>query len=101
MAGVAATVALYGPDDLAVPCWYWQGLFKGHQDAFPPPRLSVRCRFSQGTVAGTRGNGRDAPIPAVRGTEIEWQGSDPKLPFVLRQTSALAISGYLKTLRMV
>jgi len=37
----------------------------GHEDAFPPPRLSVRCRFSQGTFAGTRGNGRDAPIPAV------------------------------------
>jgi hypothetical protein len=33
----------------------------GHEDAFPPPRLSVRCRFSQGTFAGTRRNGRDAP----------------------------------------
>jgi hypothetical protein len=33
----------------------------GHEDAFPGPRLSARCRFSQGTFAGTRGNGRDAP----------------------------------------
>ena len=47
----------------------------GHQDAFPPPRLSVGCRFSQATFAGTRGNGRDAPIPAVRGPVIE-----PKSP---------------------
>jgi hypothetical protein len=35
---------------------------QGHEDAFPRPRLSVRCRFSQGTFAGTLGNGRDAPL---------------------------------------
>jgi hypothetical protein len=34
---------------------------KGHEDAFPSPGLSARCRFSQRTFAGTRGNGRDAP----------------------------------------
>jgi hypothetical protein len=33
----------------------------GHEDAFPRPRLSARFRFIQGTFAGTRGNGRDAP----------------------------------------
>ena len=33
-----------------------------HQDAFLQPRLSARYRFSQGTLAGTRGNGRDAPM---------------------------------------
>ena len=38
----------------------------GHEDAFPRPRLSARCRYSQGTFAGTRGNGRDAPIPDLR-----------------------------------
>jgi hypothetical protein len=43
----------------------------GHEDAFPRPRLSARCRFSQGTFAGTRGNGRDAPISALRGTATE------------------------------
>jgi hypothetical protein len=47
----------------------------GHDDAFPRPRLSARCRFSEGTLAGTRGNGRDAPIPAVRGVAIEPLGS--------------------------
>jgi hypothetical protein len=38
----------------------------GHEDAFLPPRLSGRCRFSQGTFARTRGNGDDAPIAAIR-----------------------------------
>jgi len=37
----------------------------GHQDAFLRPRLSARCRFSQRTFAGTRDNGRDAPIPVL------------------------------------
>src|SRR5438874_2695801 len=31
-----------------------------HEDQ-PPARLNGRCRFSRGTFAGTRGNGRDAP----------------------------------------
>jgi len=38
----------------------------GHQDAFLGPRLSARYRFSQGTLAGARGNGPDAPIPDLR-----------------------------------
>ena len=38
----------------------------GHEDAFPPPRLSARYRFSQRTFAGTRRNGRDAPTAAIR-----------------------------------
>ena len=38
----------------------------GHEDQFPRPTLSARYRFSQGTLARTRGNGRDAPITAVR-----------------------------------
>jgi hypothetical protein len=50
----------------------------GHEDAFPSPRLSDRCEFSQGTFPGTRGSGREAPIPALRGTEIERQGFEPK-----------------------
>jgi len=40
---------------------------KGHEDAFPRPRPSARCRFSQETFA--RGNGQDAPKPAVR---LSW-----------------------------
>ena len=37
----------------------------GDQDAFLPPRLSARYSFSQRTLVGMRGNGRDAPKPAV------------------------------------
>jgi hypothetical protein len=33
----------------------------GHENALPRPRANGRCRFGQGTIAGTRGNGRDAP----------------------------------------
>jgi hypothetical protein len=29
----------------------------GHEDAFPRPRLSARCRFSQGTFAGMQATG--------------------------------------------
>src|SRR6516162_1019009 len=32
----------------------------GHQDPFPPHRLNARCPLSEGTLAGTHGNGRDA-----------------------------------------
>jgi hypothetical protein len=37
----------------------------GHQDAFLPPRLSSRYPFSKRTLAGTQGNGRDAPKPVI------------------------------------
>jgi hypothetical protein len=36
---------------------------KGHQERFPPPNLRGRYGFREGTFAGTRANGRDAPIP--------------------------------------
>jgi putative transposase len=48
----------------------------GHEDAFPRPRLSDRSRLGEATFAGTRGNGRDAPIPDLpnlnprRGTNL-------------------------------
>jgi hypothetical protein len=38
----------------------------GHEDAFPRPTLSARCRFSQETFARTGRNGRDAPEPVIR-----------------------------------
>jgi hypothetical protein len=41
---------------------------KGHHERLPPPRLSGRCGFGEGTFAETRGNEEDAPIPTVRGT---------------------------------
>ena len=33
---------------------------RGHQDPFRPHRLNARCPLSEGTLAGTHGNGRDA-----------------------------------------
>jgi hypothetical protein len=39
----------------------------GHEERFPPPRLSDRYGFSKETVARVPGTDRDAPIPAVRG----------------------------------
>ena len=44
---------------------------KGHEARCPPPRLSGRYVIGQETLAKVRGDGRDAPIPAVRGTAIE------------------------------
>ena len=41
------------------------------KDQFPPPNLSCCCGFRKVTIAEMRRNGRDAPIPAVRGTNIE------------------------------
>jgi hypothetical protein len=35
---------------------------KGHEEPLPRPRLNGRCGFGEGTFAGTRGNGEDAPI---------------------------------------
>jgi hypothetical protein len=65
----------------------------GHEDAFPPPRLSVRCGFSQATLAGTHGNGRDAPIPAGRETEIERQGSTHSEHSPAHEIKTLAMPG--------
>ena len=48
----------------------------GHEDAFPRPRLSARCRFSQGTFAGASGNAEDAPEAAVPLEPIKPQGFD-------------------------
>ena len=44
---------------------------KGHEDAFLRPRLNARYRFGKGTLAGTRGNGRDAPKAAVPPKGVE------------------------------
>jgi hypothetical protein len=38
----------------------------GHEERFPPTRLSAGCGFRKETIAGMRRNGRDAPVPAVR-----------------------------------
>ncbi len=46
----------------------------GHEERFPPTRLSAGCGFRKETIAGMRRNGRDAPIPAVRRVERNGQG---------------------------
>jgi hypothetical protein len=48
----------------------------------PLARLSGCCRFGQRTVVGTRGNGRDAPIPAVRETAIGPTGATAYEPLL-------------------
>jgi hypothetical protein len=52
----------------------------GHQDAFLRPRLSARCRFSQGTFARTRGNGRDAPIADLPAVTLDGRASTASGP---------------------
>jgi hypothetical protein len=44
---------------------------KGHEERFPPPRLSGRSAFCEETFAETCGNEGEAPIPAVRATMTE------------------------------
>jgi hypothetical protein len=34
----------------------------GHEERFPPTRLSAGRGFRKETIAGMRGNGRDAPM---------------------------------------
>ncbi|MGA8757814.1 MAG: hypothetical protein WB611_16035 [Stellaceae bacterium] len=34
----------------------------GHEERFPPSRLSTRCGFSKKAFGGARGNEKDAPI---------------------------------------
>jgi Helix-turn-helix domain of resolvase len=63
--GLPACMSAWRPN--FADCGRWSGMaLKGHEERFPSPRLSARCRFSQGSFAGTRGNGRDAPIPGHR-----------------------------------
>jgi hypothetical protein len=43
-----------------------QGSEMGHHERFPPPSLRDRYAFREGTFAGTRANGRDAPKTAIQ-----------------------------------
>jgi len=42
----------------------------GHGPALLSIKASGRCRFSQKTFAGSHGNGRDAPIPAIASARL-------------------------------
>jgi len=56
----------------------------GHEERFPSPSLSGRCRLDEATFAGMGGKEEDAPIPATpewdetvrcdpEVTSLEWQ----------------------------
>ena len=47
----------------------------GHEERFPPPRLSAGYGFRKETIAGTRRNGRDAPIRVIPEVAIELPGT--------------------------
>lgn len=52
------------------------------------PAANGGCGCAEGTFAGSYGNGKDAPKPTIRGTEIERQGStQSRPPKSLRQGS--------------
>ena len=74
-------MAAHHPTELARRVLRTPGL--GHEQRFLPPTLDARCRFSHETFTGTRGNGRDAPIGAVRRTS-RTEGSRKKRSFARR-----------------
>ena len=55
----------------------------GHEDQFPPSRLSGRSAFREETFAGRCGNEKDAPLTTVRANSIDRLKSTPKLPFAV------------------
>jgi len=68
----------------------------GHEDAFPRPRLTARCRFSQETFAGSQGNGdrlRGAIVPDPAVDRDPEEGRHPPLVVAALE----AAQGYDKT----
>ena len=57
----------------------------GHEERFPPPRLSAGYGFRKETIAGTRRNGRDAPIRVIRLSCSERVKPDPDRSFIPRE----------------
>jgi hypothetical protein len=52
----------------------------GHEERFPPTMLGAGYGFRKETIAGTRHNGREAPIAAISAIEIQGLGSLPNAP---------------------
>jgi len=48
---------------------------KGHEERFPSTRLNAGFGFRKETIAGMRGNGRDAPFPDPPSLATERGGS--------------------------
>jgi hypothetical protein len=59
----------------------------GHEERFPPTRLSAGCGFRKETIAGMRRNGRDAPKAATPVLPIGRGIKPPALCAVRRLTS--------------
>jgi hypothetical protein len=57
----------------------------GYEERFLPTSLSAGCGFRKETIAGMRRNGRDAPIPDLRGAAIEPLESTHCRPSSARQ----------------
>jgi len=59
----------------------------GHEDQFPPPKVSAGCGFGKETIARRPRNGREAPIPTVgrrvgaRGVARDERGTLGLMPF--------------------
>src|ERR1700726_5349861 len=60
----------------------------GHEERFPPTRLSAGCGFRKETIAGMRRNGRDAPIPDLRALTPKRGGSTQSRRSPGRETPA-------------
>ena len=57
----------------------------GHEERFPPTRLSAGCGFRKETIAGMRRNGREPPIPDLPALTPERAGSTHLRPSCPRQ----------------
>jgi hypothetical protein len=73
----AAISELSADNEVALELALWDTTALGHEEQFSPPTLSARYGIRQETFAGTHGNGRDAPIPAVQEVAPEPSESDP------------------------
>jgi hypothetical protein len=76
---------------------------QGHQGRFALASLSAGYEFRKETIAGTHGNERDAPIPAVRKERHRAAGFDPEQPFgstvvsiVMARLAAVSDLAYVK-----
>jgi hypothetical protein len=45
----------------------------GHEERFPPPRSSARCRLGKATFGGTHDNEKDTPLPVIP----PWRSLNP------------------------
>jgi len=70
-----------------------EGRLWGHEDAFPPPRLSARSAIRMQAFAGTCGNEEDAPKAAICARWNELAGSTPKAGFLLARDGSSPV-GY-------